>query len=602
MNLFEHFRERVIEALERMTAAGDLPAGVETSRIVVEPPREVTHGDVTTNAAMVLAKPAGLKPRDLAEKLAARLAAFDEVAAAEIAGPGFINLRLSDAFWRARLAEILRAGPAYGGSTVGGGQAVNVEYVSANPTGPLHVGHARGAVVGDALAALLEKAGFAVTREYYINDAGAQVEALAWSAYYRYLQALGAEIDEATFAKLCPGGELQYRGEYLIPLGKALVEAYGDTLADRDDVHAEWTVKSVDSWLPTVRQFATDRMMDLVREDLAALGVKHAVFTSERALVARGGVEEVLAFLADRQLTYTGVLEPPKGKLPDDWEARPQLLFRATSFGDDVDRPLKKSDGSWTYFATDVANHLDKYRRGFASMINVWGADHGGYVKRMQAAVKAITEGRGSLDVKLCQMVNLMDGGQAVKMSKRAGTFVTLRDVVEEVGKDVVRFIMLTRKNDAQLDFDLKKVTEQSRDNPVFYVQYAHARVRSVMRKAAEIFAPDELTPDALTAGSLECLTDPEELALIRAMAGWPRIVESAAEAHEPHRIAYYLYDLAAQFHTLWNKGNDDASLRFLIPEERAVTLARLAMIQGVAFVIASGLDVFGVTPVEEMR
>ena len=602
MNLFEHFRERVIEALEGMMAAGDLPAGAETSRIVVEPPREAAHGDVTTNAAMVLAKPAGLKPRDLAEKLAARLAAFDEVAAAEVAGPGFINLRLSDAFWRARLAEILRSGPAYGGSSVGGGVAVNVEYVSANPTGPLHVGHARGAVVGDALASLLEKAGFAVTREYYINDAGAQVEALAWSAYYRYLQALGCEIDEAAFAKLCPGGELQYRGEYLVPLGKALVEAYGDSLADRDGVHGEWTVKSVDEWLPTVRQFAIDRMMDLVRGDLAALGVKHAVFTSERALVARGGVEEALAFLAERQLTYTGVLEPPKGKLLDDWEARPQLLFKATAFGDDVDRPLKKSDGSWTYFATDVANHLDKYRRGFAAMINVWGADHGGYVKRMQAAVKAITEGRGSLDVKLCQMVNLMDGGQAVKMSKRAGTFVTLRDVVDEVGKDVVRFIMLTRKNDAQLDFDLKKVTEQSRDNPVFYVQYAHARIRSVMRKAAEMFAPADLTPDALASGSLECLTDPEELALIRAMAGWPRIVESAAEAHEPHRIAYYLYDLAAQLHTLWNKGNDDASLRFLIPEERTLTLARLAMIQGVAFVIASGLDVFGVTPVEEMR
>jgi arginyl-tRNA synthetase len=602
MNLFQYFRERVVELLDRMMADGELPAGTDTGRVVVEPPREAAHGDVTTNAAMVLAKPAGLKPRELAGKLAARLEALDEVAAAEVAGPGFINLRLADAFWRACLAEILRSGPSYGDSKAGGGAAVNVEYVSANPTGPLHVGHARGAVVGDALAALLEKSGFAVTREYYINDAGAQVEALAWSAYYRYLRALGAEIDEAAFAKLCPGGELQYRGEYLVPLGQALLEAHGDSLADRDDVHAEWTIKSVESWLPTVRRFAIDRMMDLVHEDLEALGVKHAVFTSERELVARGGVEEVLAFFAERHLTYTGVLEPPKGKLPDDWEARPQLLFKATAFGDDVDRPLKKSDGSWTYFATDVANHLDKYRRGFANMINVWGADHGGYVKRMQAAVKAITEGKGSLDVKLCQMVNLMDGGQAVKMSKRAGTFVTLRDVVDEVGKDVVRFIMLTRKNDAQLDFDLKKVTEQSRDNPVFYVQYAHARVRSVMRKAAEIFSPDQLTPARLAAASLECLTDPEELALIRAMAGWPRIVESAAEAHEPHRIAYYLYDLAAQFHTLWNKGNDDASLRFLIPEEQALTLARLAMIQAVAFVIASGLDVFGVTPVEEMR
>jgi len=602
MNLFQHFREGLIAVLGRMTAAGDLPAEIETTRIVVEPTREAAHGDITTNAAMVLAKAVGVRPRDLAEKLAERLRDLDGVAAAEIAGPGFINLRLSDDFWRARLAEILKAGPAFGDSTLGGGTRVNVEYVSANPTGPLHVGHARGAVVGDALAALLEKAGFTVTREYYINDAGAQVETLAWSAYYRYLQALGAEIDEAAFGKLCPGGALQYRGYYLVSVGKALLEVYGDSLADRDDVHGEWTVKPTDAWLPVVRQFAIDRMMDLVREDLAVLGVKHAVFTSERGLVARGGVEEVLAFFEERGLTYTGVLEPPKGKLPDDWEPRPQLLFRATRFGDDVDRPLKKSDGSWTYFATDVANHLDKYRRGFTSMINVWGADHGGYVKRMQAAVKAITGGEGTLDVKLCQMVNLMDGGQPVKMSKRAGTFVTLRDVVDEVGKDVVRFIMLTRKNDAHLDFDLKKVTEQSRDNPVFYVQYAHARIRSVLRKAAEIFESRELTPESLAIVGLERLTDTEELALIRAMAGWPRIVDGAAEAHEPHRVAYYLYDLAAQFHALWNKGNDDASLRFLIPEERELTLARLALIQGVAFVIASGLAVFGVTPVEEMR
>lgn len=602
MNLFQHFRERVIIVLDQMMAAGDLPAGIETTRVVVEPPREMVHGDITTNAAMVLAKPAGLKPRDVAEKLLARLKELDGVAAAEIAGPGFINLRLSDDFWRVQLAEILKAGSAFGDSTLGSGIAVNVEYVSANPTGPLHVGHARGAVVGDALAALLEKAGFSVTREYYINDAGAQVEALAWSSYYRYLEALGAEIDEETFGKLCPGGQLQYRGDYLVPVGRALVKAYGDSLADRDGVHAEWTVKPIDVWLPVVRAFAIDRMMDLVREDLAVLGVKHAVFTSERELVARGGVEEVLAFFEERDLTYTGVLEPPKGKLPDDWEPRPQLLFRATQFGDDVDRPLKKSDGSWTYFATDVANHLDKYRRGFTAMINVWGADHGGYVKRMQAAVKAITGGEGALDVKLCQMVNLMDGGQPVKMSKRAGTFVTLRDVVDEVGKDVVRFIMLTRKNDAQLDFDLKKVTEQSRDNPVFYVQYAHARIRSVIRKAAEIFDSADLTPDSLAKVSLERLTDAEELALIRTMAGWPRIVDNAAEAHEPHRVAYYLSELAAQFHTLWNKGNDDASLRFLIPEERELTLARLALIQGVAFVIASGLAVFDVAPVEEMR
>ncbi len=602
MNIFPYFRDRITEVLAEMAAAGEIPDGLDTSRMAVEPPRDPAHGDVATNVAMVLAKPAGEKPRDLAAKLTTRLEAFDEVATAEIAGPGFINLRIADEFWRRRLVEILTAGTAYGASDAGGGRKVNVEYVSANPTGPMHVGHARGAVVGDVLASVLEKAGYDVTREYYINDAGAQVEALAWSVYYRYLRALGSEISEEEFAKLCPGDELQYRGDYLVAVGEALVAKHGDALADRDDFHGEWTIKPVDAWLSEVREFTVHSMMGLIREDLEALGVVHAVFTSERELVGRGGVDEVLSFFDERGLTYTGVLEPPKGKTPDDWEARPQLLFKATEFGDDVDRPLKKSDGTWTYFATDIANHLDKFRRGFGSMINVWGADHGGYVKRMQAAVKAVTGGEGALDVKLCQMVNLMDGGQPVKMSKRAGTFVTLREVVDEVGKDVVRFIMLTRKNDAHLDFDLQKVTEQSRDNPVFYVQYAHARIRSVMRKAAEEFTAEELSPAALAGASLECLTSADELALIKAMAGWPRTVESAAEAHEPHRVAYYLYDLASQFHGLWNKGNDDASLRFLVPEAREVTRARLALIQGVAFVIASGLAVFGVTPVEEMR
>ncbi|MBL6946924.1 MAG: arginine--tRNA ligase [Rhodospirillales bacterium] len=602
MNIFRHFQTKLGDVLAEMTEAGELPDGLNTERAGVEPPRDPSHGDITTNAAMVLAKPAGMKPRDLAQRLAARLEAIDEVEGAEIAGPGFINMRLAGGFWRDRLAEILKAGTAYGDSSVGGGTKVNVEYVSANPTGPLHVGHARGAVVGDALASLLEKAGFEVTREYYVNDAGAQVDALAWSAYFRYLRALGAEIDEEEFAKLCPGGELQYRGEYLQGVGKALIAEFGDSLADCDEVHAAWTIRSVEDWLPTVRRIAIERMMDLVRGDLAVLGVEQKVFTSERELVERGGVEEALNLFAERGLSYTGVLEPPKGKKPDDWEPRPQLLFKASEFGDDVDRPLKKSDGSWTYFATDVANHWDKYRRGFASMINVWGADHGGYVKRMQAAVKAVTAGEGQLDVKLCQMVNLMDGGKPVKMSKRAGNFVTLRDVVDEVGKDVVRFIMLTRKNDAHLDFDMKKVTEQSRENPVFYVQYAHARIRSVMRKAREFFDEDAITPEMLAAATLDGLTDADELALIKNMAAWPRMVESAAEAHEPHRVAYYLYELAAQFHTLWNKGNEDASLRFLIPEQKELTIARLAMIQGVAFVIASGLKVFGVTPVEEMR
>ena len=591
MNIFQHFRSKLADVLAEMAAAGELPEGLNTERAGVELPRDQSHGDITTNAAMVLAKAAGTKPRDLAQLLAARLMAFEEVESAEIAGPGFINMRLADSFWRDRLTEILEAGTSYGDSALGGGKKVNVEYVSANPTGPLHVGHARGAVVGDALAALLEKAGYDVTREYYVNDAGAQVDALAWSAYFRYLRALGTEIDEVEFAKRCPGGELQYRGEYLKGVGKALVDQYGDKLAESDA-----------DWLPLVRSVTIGRMMDLIRDDLAVLGVEQKVFTSERELVERGGVDEALNLFAERDLSYTGVLEPPKGKKPDDWEPRPQLLFKASEFGDDVDRPLKKSDGSWTYFATDVANHWDKYRRGFSSMINVWGADHGGYVKRMQAAVKAVTAGEGELDVKLCQMVNLMDGGKPVKMSKRAGKFVTLRDVVDEVGKDVVRFIMLTRKNDAHLDFDMQKVTEQSRDNPVFYVQYAHARIRSVMRKAQDQFDASAIAPEALAKAKLDGLTDADELALIRNMAAWPRTVESAAEAHEAHRVAYYLYDLASQFHGLWNKGNEDASLRFLIPDQNELTIARLAMIQGVAFVIASGLKVFGVTPVEEMR
>jgi len=607
MNLFRHFEERVAEAVAALAAEGALPAGLDTARVSVEPPREAAHGDVTTNAAMVLAKPAGMKPRDLAGLLAERLAAGDAVAGAEIAGPGFINLRLDDAFWHARLAEILTTGPSYGDSALGAGEAVNVEYVSANPTGPLHVGHGRGAVVGDALASLLEKAGYAVKREYYINDAGAQVEALAWSNYFRYLQELGAEISEETFEGLLPadqripGGELQYRGSYMTDSGKALVAEFGDSLANRDS-NGDWSGRPVDEWLPQARRSAVDHMINLIREDLSALGIEHDVFSSERALVESGGVDDALDFLEERDLVYTGVLEPPKGKTPDDWEPRPQTLFRASQFGDDVDRPLKKSDGSWTYFATDIAYHLDKFRRGFATQIDVWGADHGGYVKRMKAAVKAITEGEGNLDVKLCQMVNLLDGGEPVKMSKRAGTFVTLREVVDSVGRDVFRFIMLTRKNDAQLDFDFARVTEQSRENPVFYVQYAHARCASVLRHAAAEMGAEAIADAALAGADLGRLTDPAELDLIKAMAGWPRLVETAAEAHEPHRVAFYLQDLAALFHALWNKGKDDARLRFIHADDAPLTLARLALVRGMQVVIASGLAVFGVEPVEELR
>ncbi|MBF0374036.1 MAG: arginine--tRNA ligase [Alphaproteobacteria bacterium] len=584
MNLFKKFRADIIAVVDDLAKAGTLPAGLDTSRVVAEPPRESAHGDVSTNAAMVLSKPAGMKPRDLALLIAEALRADPCVTAVEVAGPGFINLRLTDSFWRERLSDLLLAGPAWGDSDIGGGAAVNVEYVSANPTGPMHVGHGRGAVVGDALAALLAKVGYRVTREYYVNDAGAQVDVLARSAHLRYREALGETI------AAIPEG--LYPGDYLNPVGEALASRDGDKW--RDAPEAEW--------LGPFRDFAVAAMLDLIREDLAALGIRHDVFTSERALVEAGAVEKALAGLEARDLIYTGVLEAPKGKLPDDWEPRPQVLFRSTRFGDDVDRPLKKSDGGYTYFASDIACHEDKYRRGFNHMIDVMGADHGGYVKRMRAAVTAISDGQAELDVRLCQMVNLMKGGEPVRMSKRAGTFVTLREVVDEVGKDVVRFIMLTRKNDAHLDFDLVKVTEQSRDNPVFYVQYAHARVRSVLRHAATMFPDADLSPQSLAKVDLGRLTDEAEIALIRMLAGWPRLVESAAEAHEPHRIAFYLYDLAAEFHGLWNKGKDDTRLRFLAAEDAALSLARLAMLTGVAVVVASGLRVFGVEPVEEMR
>lgn len=584
MNLFRYFHDEILAALGRLTEAGALPPGLDTSRVTAEPPRETAHGDVATNAAMVLSKPAGVKPRDLAEKLAAELRAHPAVVAAEIAGPGFINLRLSDAFWAERLGDVLREGVGYGESDIGHSLRVNVEYVSANPTGPMHVGHARGAVVGDALASLLSKAGHDVSREYYINDAGAQVDVLARSVHLRYREALGEEIG--------PIPEGLYPGDYLKPAAEELARQYGNRFQTAPEAE----------WLPLFRDFAVTAMMAMIKSDLAALGVCHDVFISERGLVEAGKVTAAEEFLIGKDLIYEGVLEPPKGKLPDDWEPRPQTLFRATQFGDDVDRPLKKSDGSWTYFASDIAYHLDKYRRGFNVMIDVWGADHGGYVKRMQAAVAAMTGGHGALDVKLCQMVNLLKGGEPYKMSKRAGTFVTLRDLVDAVGRDVVRFIMLTRKNDAHLDFDLDKVLEQSRDNPVFYVQYAHARCYSVMRHAAELWPeinPLTLVPESVILGRL---TDPAELGLIRLLAGWPRVVESAAEAHEPHRIAFYLYDLAAAFHGLWNKGKDDARLRFLIEGDRDLSVARLGLLRAVTLVIASGLGIIGVEPMEEMR
>ena len=611
-NIFGDFRRVLLSALDDLVAEDALPPGLDMTRVAVEPPRDPAHGDLATNAAMVLAGQVKQNPMVLAEKIAAALQGR-ELATGDYRGsgfsvhavkPGFLNIRLDPAVWHAQLRAILDAGTAYGDSTVGQNERVNVEFVSANPTGPMHVGHGRGAVVGDALAALLAKAGFAVHREYYINDAGAQVDALARSLYFRYQEVIAAEPESRLLhssgvlhpAPVQPEGF--YPGEYLKDTARKLFERDGE----------KWFDKPEAVWLGPVRDFAITEMMALIRDDLAALGVGFDAFVSERELVRSGAVDAALAALTERGLIYEGVLEPPKGKLPDDWEPRPQTLFRATRFGDEVDRPLKKSDGSWTYFAGDIAYHHDKFRRGFRNLIDVWGADHGGYVKRMQAAVKALSDGEAALDVKLCQLVHLFDKGEPVRMSKRAGTFVTLRDVIDQLdeltgehGKDVFRFIMLTRKNDQTLEFDFAKVTEQSKDNPVFYVQYAHARAASVMRHAAELLPRDRLSDAALITAPLGRLGDPLELALIRLLASWPRIVEGAAEAHEPHRIAFFLQDVAAQFHLLWTKGKDEATLRFLVGGDPELTRARLALVRAVALVIASGLRVFGVDPVDEM-
>ncbi|MFZ1416173.1 MAG: arginine--tRNA ligase [Defluviicoccus sp.] len=591
MNLYCHLQTRVTEAVADLAAGGQLPPGLDVGRVLVEPARNPAYGDVTTNAAMVLAGHARVKPRELAALLVDRLAAGDGIERVEIAGPGFINLTLKAGFWHQRLLDILQAGLAYGDSDAGAGAMINVEYVSANPTGPLHVGHGRGAVVGDALAALLEKAGYRVTREYFINDAGAQVNALARSLRLRYLVAIGAE-EEAAFDKLKVEGAIEYGGDYLRVAAEALAASDG----------ARWRDAAEADWLPALRAFAIERMMEGIREDLASAGIRFDVITSERALTEKGAIDEAVALLSERGLIYTGVLEPPKGKLPDDWEPRPQMLFRATAFGDEVDRPLRKSDGSWTYFAADIAYHLDKVRRGFRTLINVWGADHAGYVKRMQAAVQALSEGQAVLDVKLCQLVNLMEHGEPVKMSKRTGSFITLREVSDRVGKDVFRFIMLTRRNDASLDFDFEKVTEQTRDNPVFYVQYAHARCCSVLRLATDELGAAAIADARLAEADLARLADPLEIDLVKALAGWPQVVASAADTHEPHRIAFYLQEVAALFHNLWTKGKEEARLRFLHPDDPALTAARLALVRATQLVIASALHVIGVEPVEELR
>ena len=581
MNLFAEIRSLVNDSLQQMQAQGDLPDGLSFDAVTVEPPRDAAHGDMATNAAMVLAKPSRCKPRDIAQRLATLLSADPRLASVEVAGPGFLNLRLASTLWADVLRAILADPAGYGRATVGAGIKVNVEYVSANPTGPLHVGHTRGAVFGDALASMLDFAGYDVTREYYINDGGAQVDVLARSVYLRYLEAHGQEVafEDGT-----------YPGDYLIAVGQALKEKVGDS----------YLGKGEQFWLEDVREFSTLAMMELIREDLLALGVKMDVFYSEKSLYGTGLIEAAIEDLKFKGLIYQGVLEPPKGKKPEDWEPREQTLFRSTDHGDDVDRPVQKSDGSWTYFAPDIAYHYDKVQRGFDQLIDVFGADHGGYVKRMKAAVSALSYDKTSLDIKLTQLVKLFKNGEPFKMSKRAGTFVTLRDLVDQVGADATRFVMLTRKNDAPLDFDFDKVMEQTKENPVFYVQYAHARICSVMRKAQ--LAGVAVEDAVLQAADLAGLTDAAELTLAAKLAEFPRLIEIAARSNEPHRIAFYLYDLASEFHALWNKGNEQPELRFLQEGNLATSQAKIALIRATAVVISNGLGILGVQPAQEMR
>ncbi|WP_417767831.1 arginine--tRNA ligase [Stappia sp.] len=588
MNIFNHYAELVRAAILELHPGGEVGADL-LQRCVVEPPRDSAHGDLATNAAMVLAKPLKTNPRALAESLGSVLARNEDIVSAEVAGPGFINLRLADSVWARVLKAVLQGGTDFGRSTMGGGLKVNVEYVSANPTGPMHVGHCRGAVVGDALASLLDFAGYDVTREYYINDAGSQVDVLANSAFLRYREALGEDIGAI------PEG--LYPGDYLVPVGQALAEEHGDALLAMGESER----------LPLVKDATIAAMMDLIRADLMLLNVHHEEFFSERTLHAREGsngspIDQMLDILRERDLVYEGTLPPPKGQLPEDWEDREQTLFRASAFGDDIDRPLKKSDGSYTYFAADVAYFLSKYQRGFKEMIFILGADHGGYVKRLEAVGRAISGGDAKVIVRLCQLVKLFRAGEQVTMSKRSGDFITLRDVVEEVGCDPVRFMMLYRKNDAPLDFDFKKVTEQSKDNPVFYVQYGHARCSSVLRQAGEEFPDLDLSAKALSGIDFSGLTDSGERDIAAKLAAWPRLVESAAEAHEPHRVSFYLHELASALHSQWNKGKDSPQLRFINAEDRQTTLARLGLVRAVSLVLASGLGILGVAAPEEMR
>ena len=583
MNIYQDVEHMLMEAFIKVLGPKDI-GKIDQNLINVEPPRDRGHGDVATNVAMVFAKKLSIKPRDLAIQICNELDSNDDISAVEVAGPGFINIKLVDEVWFKSLHFILGSGKDYGSSALGAGKKINIEYVSANPTGPLHAAHARGAVVGDALARLLMKTGYEVCKEYYINDAGSQIDILGQSTYLRYQEVLGDD------SIVIPDGH--YPGAYLKEIAAEIVKKDGD----------KWLSTGVEERLDAFRKYSVQMMMEKVKADLNSLGIEMDIFSSEQSLIQSGGVDSVLNILEERELLYEGVLDPPKGKQLENWISRPQKLFKSTLFGDDVDRPLQKTDGSWTYFASDIAYHYDKYKRGFTQMIDIWGADHGGYVKRMQSAVNAVTFDEAKLDVKICQIVHMLRDGKPVRMSKRSGDFVTIEDVVTAVGKDVIRFIMLTRKNDQVLEFDFDKVVEQSRDNPVFYVQYAHARCCSVLRNADIGNTGGSYEKSNFCSNNLSLLTDENELNVIKILTNWPRIIQGAAKAHEPHRIAFYLSDLAAAFHSLWNKGKEDEKLRFIVEDDQELSSARLSLIKAIAIVIASGLEVIGIEAAEELR